>query len=823
MYLHGKVVYNSINKKEISMRTYKKHFNFLVCSTLFALTACGGSGGDEAPDPPGVVNIAPTVSATSKTAPEGSDVSVTANGQDSDGTIASFSWVQKSGTSVSLTNANNATVSFTAPIVTENEEVVLTITVTDNNGGTASTDVTITITANILSVTLNGLVTDGPIANANIEVSVGNQIFNVIADDNGIYSVPLSVDDSFADQIVTLTATGTQVDSVVKLVSVLGAFGDVDAAGGDEDTVTKDKMFGVNVTNLTTANTALMEDANGGAIISSRQQFLDAAKEINSTLILPLATAIKLVIDYSADNVDLELPDGVENTFLLVSDLEIASAYVANAQVNATESYTQAQDDILSDSEVVSNGIGDTSIPIADTYYQILSESFNAGDRLILNEDGSGYNSSLLDGQSFTWLSTDTGVELTYGENGWTRSIFFSSQFVGGVTRQVETHLIQAKTNLQWITQTETTDLIVYTALNYFHYPNGELVDSDTSTSEVISIFVKEKGIVNAVDILQLGANYSLSIPTEFERIINPIQTTAPTHTVGAIDVMYTGSLDSGGEFTTQTPVINGDGVTSYTEAVDAWSVDSRGHLIIQDNGDNTDIVFLKYNDGKMPLVNVQSVGNYEDGSSFTEAVSGIMLLEESSWTSENAVGIYDLGRDFFRSLDYFWVEINSDGTSLQVSGTDYNGDGVFTEDEFFQTPTRWIINAEGNIVVRRYYSRTNFNFCVASQFEPLSSEDCSLLYHEREWDLQQITNDNDYFMRHMQRFFRDRTYPDEGTHVAWFAITDNRSWKRIAERPIELPVAVSKTGLSQSIYKHDLDNIIRQEMELEKRMIQKQ
>ncbi len=238
----------------------KFNLNFLVGASLLALTACGGSDDPE----PESVNVAPSVTVSGKTALEGSEVTITADGQDSDGTIASYSWIQKSGATASLTGSDSATVEFSAPAVIANEDIILTVTVTDDGGATASSDVTVSITANILNVTLNGLVTDGPIANANVEVTVGNQIFTTTADGVGLYSVPLSLDDSFADQIVRVSATGEEANSTTKLVSYVGAFAELDNAAGEDDTLTNTEAFGVNVTHLTSANAALMEGVNGG-------------------------------------------------------------------------------------------------------------------------------------------------------------------------------------------------------------------------------------------------------------------------------------------------------------------------------------------------------------------------------------------------------------------------------------------------------------------------------------------------------------------------------------------------------------------------------
>jgi hypothetical protein len=81
----------------------------------------------------------------SQTVSQGSLVTLVGTGSFSPngGTIVSYSWVQTSGTPVSLTGANTATPTFTAPTATTS--LVFSLTVTDSNGA-VSNPATVTIT-----------------------------------------------------------------------------------------------------------------------------------------------------------------------------------------------------------------------------------------------------------------------------------------------------------------------------------------------------------------------------------------------------------------------------------------------------------------------------------------------------------------------------------------------------------------------------------------------------------------------------------------------------------------------------------------------------
>jgi len=91
-------------------------------------------------------NQVPTASAGSdQSVDEGAVVSLSGSGADSDGSIASYSWTQDSGTAVTITGADTQNASFTAPMLAVTEDLVFSLTVTDDGGVTASDTVTITV------------------------------------------------------------------------------------------------------------------------------------------------------------------------------------------------------------------------------------------------------------------------------------------------------------------------------------------------------------------------------------------------------------------------------------------------------------------------------------------------------------------------------------------------------------------------------------------------------------------------------------------------------------------------------------------------------
>ena len=77
---------------------------------------------------------------------EGQTVTLSAAGSsDADGSIAAYAWVQTSGTAVTIDNANTQTASFGAPLTDAPLTLEFELTVTDNDGDSASDQAVVTI------------------------------------------------------------------------------------------------------------------------------------------------------------------------------------------------------------------------------------------------------------------------------------------------------------------------------------------------------------------------------------------------------------------------------------------------------------------------------------------------------------------------------------------------------------------------------------------------------------------------------------------------------------------------------------------------------
>jgi len=116
------------------------------------LTACGGGGSDKNTVTP-TPNQSPTLLLTSSAvkAEQGESITFTAQATDSDGTIASYQWLQTAGTNVKLADDASTSLTIIAPQVSLEESLTIALTVKDNDGASIQESVTVQITGNNLA------------------------------------------------------------------------------------------------------------------------------------------------------------------------------------------------------------------------------------------------------------------------------------------------------------------------------------------------------------------------------------------------------------------------------------------------------------------------------------------------------------------------------------------------------------------------------------------------------------------------------------------------------------------------------------------------
>ena len=364
------------------------------------LAGCGGGGGDDggSSTTPTVTNKSPAVSlATVEDALEQEALTLNATASDSDGSIASYSWSHDASFEFTSSGLSSAEATFTSPDITEDTTVNFTVTVTDDDGATASSTQEVLIKRKVSNVTITGIVTDEPIANAELEIVVGGESFNVQANESGQYTAALTLDESLAKKLVRVKAKGLDtLNPGVEFVSQLSSVEKLVAQAGDDKTLDSTDNFGVNITNVTTAEFALL--TRSGTEPASEVELDSALLNVDADEKIQLATLIKIVVD----NPEYSLPEGVNSTLELVANEQVAKQFEEDVNEKDPEIIEKTKKEIKEDDDLVTGAAG-----TLEGNYIINSPRYhtNTAFHLSLMTDGSGeFNSNT--SSAITWSET---------------------------------------------------------------------------------------------------------------------------------------------------------------------------------------------------------------------------------------------------------------------------------------------------------------------------------------------------------------------------------------------------------------------------------
>ncbi|KZN60078.1 hypothetical protein N473_25125 [Pseudoalteromonas luteoviolacea CPMOR-1] len=119
----------------------------LIATALITfLSACGGGSSSSSSTSTGDKNKMPNVTINSVADVEsGAEVRLLGSASDTDGSITSYQWLQKSGVGVTIRDKDQANASFTAPVLDTDVTLEFELIVTDDKGGKATETIYIKI------------------------------------------------------------------------------------------------------------------------------------------------------------------------------------------------------------------------------------------------------------------------------------------------------------------------------------------------------------------------------------------------------------------------------------------------------------------------------------------------------------------------------------------------------------------------------------------------------------------------------------------------------------------------------------------------------
>lgn len=703
-------------------------------------------------------NVSPTVELTDVNVDEKANVTLAAQVNGMGDSIASYNWQVNSGPNVDLGDANTAEISFSAPEISEDAIIELALTVTDTDGDTATATSNVNVNQLTIPLTISGLATDSPIANAQISVNVAGRDITVdaTANDIGEYTVELLLDDSEAEAFISIEAKGVADQHMAGLISLLGTAGELSELAGEDNVLTEDEGFSVNVTNITTAKYALAKLANNGDAITSDEQLATLSESLNYDEVITLATAIKVAIDKANDNPDLALPSGITDTLALVENTAATQAYVQGVQ--STVEFDDAQEEMYQDENLFDMS---SSWQVPNTYYFTPNCSLCTGDTYRFNNNNTGSH----DGLGYTWTESEGVITATLNDNNAPK-ISFENHEINNIGLQVEVHFIDETYTFTRLSTGERSDVLLSKSYQLVHYPNGELADyrqnftttsNATKNTAIIDISHTGAGIAympygdnNYIDLIDIKADkFILNEDGTGHANINNFDFTWEINS-GALE------LNVPSDSSNEVNIIRWYQLSSHVGAkVFAKEFDESGELSTVDDYVN--------------LGNIVAMPMLFDITS----VAGIYTYDNATFSEE--------------PLAHFWFELSENGDADTKSSSDSNSDGIITEDEIYTMYGRWQVNADGTVTITR--TRTAGNYSPDCRIA--NADDC-VLYHERTWQLiGQSSNKFDLFHKHDFKF----SNLDWGDDTIYY---DNRSVYKVSSAPITAAASTVKTSVTK-------------------------
>jgi hypothetical protein len=292
-----------------------------------------------------------------------------------------------------------------------------------------------------VSLKLKGAVTDAPIPNAVVTATVGTQTFTTTADADGIYSLDLEIEASHVGDFVTLSGKGAGAQSYVEFRSLAGSFQTLAAAAGSDKTLSSDENHSTQITNVSTAEAVLLQEANGGQPITSDTVLASLGTSLDGQQVLDVAATLKLLVDHADD---YPMPAGATSILALATDTEARQKLVDEVAAKDPAVFSQIQNAIAADPSLSRPLV---AADVASFTSAMLSSdpgfSFNYTNRAAnysFEADGTGSVSTGTSDAAMTWKIEGSSIRVSFDQPVQTVSFDTENCAGDGGVRQVEAH-----------------------------------------------------------------------------------------------------------------------------------------------------------------------------------------------------------------------------------------------------------------------------------------------------------------------------------------------------------------------------------------------
>jgi hypothetical protein len=650
-----------------------------------------------------------------------------------------------------------------------------------------------------LAFSVSGLVTGaGGLGFSGISVNVGDSVFNGLADETGAYTVDVEVSEDNGDDMVKVVATSPDND-IVRLVSFLTSVNRVIELAGSDGVLTANELFAVNITNVSTARLALLEDVDPDGSIDSVSELEFALNNYDTSMVIPLATLIQIALEYIDQYAGIDLPENISDTYELVSQLNIAIEYMERILTAQYDLFTSVSTEILSNTDII------------EANHSSLTGSYFFSNPLV----GAGKGViTFSDADSGRWVADKGRNDFTYeaDENGITHLSFtttdfssIGSEFNDDLGRSVSYTISRKDTQIQVVEESERSVLMAITYIDEKIYDDEPTLDNVELITVDLDTATKHSALGSMTDFISIGEKFVLPTPTAYTDVPNHFGTTQVS-TYSAVEVIFEGSAATGGDAIMYHHQVDSNGDAFFNAESYTWGyTDDSLYMLSNDDTDNYNYYMLE-SDSVMPQLSVSNV-YLPDVSFYARNERGYAEVDHS-WS--NIAGIYDWKWNTVSSfIDHWWVELEDDGTGVTVSVEDSNRDGQIDSTEYTEMVSRWKLLDNGNVAIRRYKNPSDtLGYCMPDQWEPDITGDC-VKFHEREWDIvgkKQIPDGEELHLMHTHKFYLNwqsgfySGLPLEELNGLDFSLQDLRTWNRVSEAPFDKSNIVPSSIKSPSV-----------------------
>lgn len=362
-----------------------------------------------------------------------------------------------------------------------------------------------------LKLTLRGVVTDEPIANAVVTATVGNETFTATAGADSNYSLDIEIAETNANQFVTLTAKGTGPQSFVEFVSLAGSFSTLAAQAGGDGVLSPDENFATHITNVSTAEAVLMQEANDGQPVTTDALLAQLGASLDASQVLELATAIKLAVDRPGE---YPLPDGSGSILDVLRNAESRVQWVAQTIARDSAAFDDAQAAMLADPALLRPVSADTltgslavlhpRTRLTDTLRGVTA--MNRITRFVLEAGGTG-----------RMLTGDNEITMTWVLDGSKIRVLYDQPFEYFVSEGVTCGNVRQTATVNYVVSEQELALlsprtVVTKDVGIVRYVTCPVLPEQQITRSAALTIVKDDGfrVLNAADIA--GARHTIYV-----------------------------------------------------------------------------------------------------------------------------------------------------------------------------------------------------------------------------------------------------------------------------------------------------------------------